>query len=53
MELENNTFKIFLTTLKVDDQEFEYFDVSKLNEEKYCIFTFFVLTEMNIFISTF
>ena len=35
MELENNTFKSFLTELKVDGDLYHYFDVSKINDEKY------------------
>jgi hypothetical protein len=35
MDLEKNTFKIFLKDIHIDDETYQYFDVSKINEEKY------------------
>lgn len=35
MDLEKNTFRIFLKDITIDNETFQYFDVSKINEEKY------------------
>lgn len=32
----NNTFDIFIKELKIGNNVYKYFDISKLNEEKYC-----------------
>jgi hypothetical protein len=35
MQSDNNTFKIFLKDIEIAGECFKYFDVSKINEEKY------------------
>ena len=35
MESENNPFNIFLNDIEIAGECFKYFDVSKINEEKY------------------
>lgn len=35
MDLHRNTFRIFLEELEFDGQVYKFFDISKLNDEKY------------------
>lgn len=35
MDLDINTFKIFLKEFEIDGEVYKFYDVSKLNEEKY------------------
>ena len=36
LDIETNTFKIFLTDINIDGETFKFFDVPKINDEKYC-----------------
>ena len=36
LDIETNTFKIFLTDINIDGETYKFFDVPKINDEKYC-----------------
>jgi hypothetical protein len=36
MDSTSNTFSIFIKELKIGNDLYKFFDISKINEEKYC-----------------
>ena len=51
MDSTSNTFSIFIKELKIGNDLYKFFDISKINEEKYCKLIIIIIANIvNIYI---